>query len=77
MQQPNGDVTAYRQDQLPQPPQPPAPALPTAALAVGAYQLYVLLNNSMPTLTRLMVDGGGETLHAHERVIAATIRVLG
>ncbi len=54
-----GSLETLRQDQLPAPPQPPLPALPTDALAAGAYQQYVLLNNSLPTLTR-MVDSDGE-----------------
>ena len=49
-----------RQDQLPAPAQPQPPALPTDAAAAGKYKLYVLLNNSLSTLTR-MVESDGES----------------
>ena len=55
-----GGLEKLRQDQLPAPPQPPPPALPTDALAAGAYQQYVLLNNSLPTLTRVVKSDDGE-----------------
>ena len=59
IQQSDGSLADIREDMLPAPPQPPPPQLPVDALAAGEYQLYVLLNNSIPTLTHL-VDSAGE-----------------
>ena len=65
IQQTDGSLAKLREDLLPQPPQPPPPPLPTDALAAGAYQLYVLMNNSLPTLTRLIDDGGEHLCAEH------------
>jgi hypothetical protein len=59
IQQFDGSLADVREDMLPAPPQPPPAQLPVDALAAGKYQLYVLLNNSIPTLTHL-VDNAGE-----------------